>query len=71
MDLLPHSNTADKTFRVSHQHLQFSWSHMVALIGQPSCQTWTQLTISDLYPRQLGYHVILFPLGPISTDSTK
>ena len=57
--------------RVSHQHLQFSWSHMVALIEQTSCQTWTQLPISDLYPRQLGYHVILYQLGPISTDSTK
>ena len=73
---------------------------MVALIGQPSCQTWTQLTlstdphlitdnqlelpmaligldfqaqltISDLYPRQLGYHVTLYQLGPISTGSTK
>ena len=44
---------------------------MVALIGQPSCQTWTQLTISDLYPRQLGYHVTLYQLGPISAGSTK
>ena len=71
---------------------------MVALLGQPNCLTWAQLTfltdphlltdnqlklhmaligfgfwiiqaqltISDPYPRQLGHHVALHQLGPVS-----
>ena len=74
---------------------------MVALLGQPNCLTWAQLTfltdphlltdnqlellmaligfwitqtqlaISDLYPRQLGHHVALHQLGPVSAGFTK
>ena len=72
---------------------------MVALLGQPNCLTWAQLTfltdphlltdnqlellmaligfgfwitqaqltISGIYPRQLGLHVALHQLGPICT----
>ena len=67
MDLLPHSNTADQTLRVSHQPLQFSWSHMVALIGQPSCQTWTQLTLlTD--PHLLIDNQLELPMALIGLD---
>ena len=43
----------------------------MALIEFEFWITQAQLTISDPYPRQLGYHVTLHQLGPISAGFTK